>query len=431
MKKYLWEILGLVLFGFCIRKMFMLHIDVLLCVEAAGLFLLPVVNRCMLRTYETKAEYLEITTYMEQLLCSYKRFRKISLSLEDCLTLYSEKSRMGCVLRQMLHILRTGEGVPDKNITRVALAKLEVIYPSRRLRLLHEFVERAEQMGGDQEDALDILLCDLQMWKRRIILYQEKKQFIRIESVAAVGMALVLSCISIYLMPWTLRSYLTETVIFQCSTGVVIILLMVMEIVLLSRMTGTWLDCVEEARQKEQDRQQSCYKTVKSNRSGISGYVARRVCQKTVEKEFPYFLLAMSIHLQQEGVYQAVKLSQGHMDGIFCQELRFLMDQIYADPSSLQPYLSFFGELDMPELRTGMKLLYAVNSNSFTDSGRQIRFLAEQNHVVMDQCEKRRLDNQIAGMALLKHIPLIFACMKIILDMLLLLMLTMGKHLVL
>lgn len=428
MKRYLWEICFLSILVLILHVMFAMPPIPLLCIWGAGLFLLPVVNRCIQRINETKVEFFELTAYMEQLICSYKRLGAITPALWDCRTLYPEKSQIGHALRQALYILRTGEGVQDNTIVETALAKIQDLYPSRRLQLLHRFLCKAERTGGDRAQELDILLRDMQSWKRRVILYQKKKQFIRGESAISGVMSVLLCYLSLCLIPWNLREILTRTSLFQYSTAIVIIMLMITEIILLYKLTGSWLD-ISAQTERETGRLQKSYRKVKCQKKGIAGYMAKKICQREVEKEFPYWLLSLTLYLQQGSVYQAIKLSQWQrVEGFFEEEVRDLLEAIYENPVSLQPYLDFFRELELTELQTGMKLLYAVNSNSYEDTGRQIRFLVEQNNIVMDQCEKKQFESRLAGMGFLKQIPMILACTKVVFDLIVLLMLTMGNY---
>lgn len=429
MKKYFGETAILGAFLFVLRIMFSLRIIPLSCIGAAGFFLLPVVDRCIRRNNETRVEFFQVTAYMEQLLCSYKRLGTIPPVIADCSRLYPIESRIGYALQQVLYILKTGEGVRNNAITETALKKIEDLYPSRRLRMIHIFLCRAEETGGEREEELDILLQDLQMWKRRVLLFQKKKEYVRRESIVATILSILLCYLSVRLMPWNLRERLTGTDLFQYSTSVVLILLVAAEVILMHRLTGSWLD-IQELNAADRRRRTKCYRRVKSGGRGIAGYLAGKFCQKEVEKEFPFWLLSLTLYLQQEGVYQAIKMCRTQQGEFFDEEVRGLLDAIYENPSSLQPYLDFFKELGLAELQTGMKLLYAVGSNSRADTGRQLRFLVEQNSIVMDQSERNRFDSQIAGMAFIKQIPLIIACAKVVFDLLLLLMITMGRYLI-
>ena len=429
MKRYFWEAAVLAVLVLILRFMFALRPIPLTCIGAAGFFLLPVVDRCIRRNNETRVEFFEITAYLEQLLCSYKRRSKIPSAIEDCSKLYPVKSRMGYVLQQALYILRTGEGVRNNAIVETALKKVEDLYPSRRMRMIHIFLCRAEKTGGEKEEELDILLRDLQMWKRRVLLYQKKKQYIRGESAAATILSILLCYLSIRLIHWNLRERLTGTDVLQYTTAVVILFLIGAEVFLLHRLTGSWLD-IQRLNAAERRRRMKSYRKVKSGGKGISGYLAGRFCQREVEREFPFWLLSLTLYLQQEGVYQAIQMCRTQREDFFDEEVQRLLDAIYENPSGLQPFLDFFKELELAELQTGMKLLYAVGSNSRADTGRQLRFLVEQNSIVMDQSERNRFDSQAAGMAFIKQIPLIIACVKVVFDLILLLMITMGGYLI-
>lgn len=295
--------------------------------------------------------------------------------------------------------------------------------------MIHIFLCRAEKTGGEKEEELDILLRDLQMWKRRVLLYQKKKQYIRGESAAATILSILLCYLSIRLIPWNLRERLTGTDVFQYTTAVVILFLIGAEVFLLHRLTGSWLD-IQRLNAAERRRRMKSYRKVKSGGKGISGYLAGRFCQREVEREFPFWLLSLTLYLQQEGVYQAIQMCRTQREDFFDEEVQRLLDAIYENPSGLQPFLDFFKELELAELQTGMKLLYAVGSNSRADTGRQLRFLVEQNSIVMDQSERNRFDSQAAGMAFIKQIPLIIACVKVVFDLILLLMITMGGYLI-
>jgi len=92
----------------------------------------------------------------------------------------------------------------------------------------------------------------------------------------------------------------------------------------------------------------------------------------------------------------------------------------------LYPYTEFFRQLEISEVQTGMKILYSVNQNGYEESKRQLDFLISQNNVLMDRAENNRYENQTAGLSLLKHLPMLIACVKKVADLVNLLALTMG-----
>ena len=86
---------------------------------------------------EYEVAYSQVTTYLEQLLCSYRRLGHAGKALEDCRTLFREDCLMGKAICQAMHILFTGEGVIDGDILDAAFASVERFYDSRRMRIIH------------------------------------------------------------------------------------------------------------------------------------------------------------------------------------------------------------------------------------------------------------------------------------------------------
>ncbi len=410
---------------------FIYQLDILFCMVFLGvcIFSIPQIHRCIKEAKEQEHRYTELTVYMEQLLCSYKRTNKLTDSLQDCGTLFSPKSIMGKCISRAVYIMQTGEGVADGEIARRALEEIERRYPSRRLTMLHDFMCEAEKMGGQREQAADILLEDVQMWKRRTSLFQKKKGYIRMETIIALGLAAVMCYVSKLLTPSELGFRLSDTLFYQVVTTIVFCGFAGILTLVWKKLTGSWLDERERMDQKQLRRFTKQYHIlkgkIKTNRMGR--HLAKRICRKQVEYDFPYWLLSITLFLQTDSVYQAMKNSLKTVKGIFSMEVEKLLETIYKHPHLLTPYTDFFTELTMPEVQTGLKILYSVNQNGYEDSKKQLDFLVSQNNQLMDHAESNRYANQTAGLSLLKHLPMMLASIKLLADLVNLLVLTMGS----
>ena len=118
-------------------------------------------------------EFYELITYMEQLICSYKSTKSLSSSISECTLVFPENSQMGKLLRSVLRMLQTGEGITEGQIERQALGLINKSYPSKRLRLLHEFILQAQESGIDVTESLNIIFEDIQLRKQHSISYQK------------------------------------------------------------------------------------------------------------------------------------------------------------------------------------------------------------------------------------------------------------------
>ncbi len=362
---------------------------VILAVGLFGCLLVPLWLAIQKRVCDQQEQYYEMTVYMELLLCSFKRTGHIKMALQDCLSAFRSDSRIAEMLETAIHILETGENVGEESIAESALNGIAKFYNSRRLNLLHHFVCRIEQKGGDAVETLDILLTDLEMWKRRIVLYHKRKNMIGRECVLAFILALLLCILSHFLIAGNLRAEFEGSICYQISTSVVLC-------AMLGSMTVIryWLGLSH------------------SEQNGSKNL------SKEVEREFPYWLLSVTLYLQQDSLFHALEESGRETKGRFRKEVQQLREDIYAAPNSLEPYMNFFRELDLPELQTGMKMLYAVTSNGYPDTQRQIHFLVEQNFLVMDRYEQNFFQTRLAGLGMLRQIPMMLAGAKIVVDML-------------
>lgn len=343
-------------------------------------------------------EYHDMTAYLELFLCSFKKTGHIKMTLEDCQLVFHESGKMGKVVRKAVHILETGETVGEETVTKSALYEIERDYRCRRMKLLHRFICHVASIGGNAAEEMDILLADLEMWKRRFVLYHKKKRYIGRECMLAAVLSIVLCGLSHCLIPIEFQELLNSNLLYRISTTVVFVLLMC-SVMFIRYLTGNVL--MESFREKKR--------------------------KKLVEREFPYWLLSVTLYLHQESLYHALFQSAEETEGIFRHEIDCLIEKIYQSPLSLQPYLDFFADLDVPELRTGMKMLYAVNTNGYQDTKKQIHFLVEQNNAVLDQSEREFYRMKLASLRLLRQLPMMLAGGKVIIDMVIFLMIMLGR----
>ena len=356
-------------------------------IGAVGCILVPVWVRIQKRQQQMRCHYDEMTVYMELLLCSFKRVGHLKLALQDCQFVFPMESKMGKVIRKAIYILESGEGSEDGRIAESALRQISDNYNCRRITLLHHFLCRADCLGGDVEEALDILLADFEMWKRRLVLYWKTRRWIGCECMVSVVLALLLCSVSRMLIPANFLCEMRNSTIYQVTTVVVICAL---------ALVLTVIRILVGQSQMEGKRER---KTVKE-----------------VEHQFPYWLLAVTIYLKQDSLYHALQQSRDEVSGRFQKEVDHLIQAVYEQPTALEPYVEFFHDIPLPELHTGMKLLYAVNANGYQDTKKQIQFLVEQCHVMMDRQEKQYFRMKLAGFRMLRQVPMMIAGGKAIID---------------
>lgn len=379
---------------------------------------------------EQEQRYIQVTTYLEQLLCSYRRLGHAGRAMDDCDTIFESHSEMGRAIGEAKHILITGEGVQDGAILEAAFAEIEKVFDSRRMRIIHKFICSGERTGGDNGRSVDILLEDLELWKSRTKLYQNKKRFIKIECGIATVLAVMLCYVSRLLTPDELGFRISDSLVYQISTVTVLLVLLYLISCIYRKLSGDWLDgrgVRDEGQEERLDRMYDILCGEGKKASALSVHMAKKIVGRYVKNEFPYWLLLVTLYLQSESSYQALRYSMGETSGIFYRELEKLTEEIYDSPRDLEPYLNFFARLELPEIQTGMKILYSVNTNGYEESKKQLDFLVAQNNRLMDKSERYIHTNKMAGMSMLKQLPMVISCVKLLIDLVNLLALTMAS----
>lgn len=425
------KLLGM-LFGWTALTMLTGYFFELSAVWQIGLFLIgimtvPIIWYAGMRRGCARQTFYELAGYMEQFLCSYGQEKTVLKSLENCMVLYADNSRMGKVLKNAVYQLSSGSASEEESVVSGAFRSIHAIYPCERLKLLHTFIENISRMGGEYGASLDILLRDLQLWKQRIILHQKQRQAILREERVNIFLAIILCYFSKMIIPDAMRKIILDSLWYQLSVVITGALLLSGAAFFNWHMSDSWFTVSRKSTKKDRYRQKKNYTDAISQYSGIRRARARQIGRREIENEFPYWILTVTLYLQQDSVYQSIAHSLGEQNYFLRREIKRLLERIYEKPDDIQSYLAFCDFADIPELQTIMRLLYAVNENGVRDTKRQILFLVEQSNAVMNQKEQNALARGLGTSEFWKQFPLVIGGMKVVFDLFLFLVISLRE----
>ena len=443
-----------------------------------GLFLPSMYLYTLISKYEER-RFNDVTSYMQQFISSYKRSHNVAEALQDCAMSFEEGSDMRILLDEALEIRRTGAGVELKeDIAREAFRKIEDAYPSKRLKMLHDFITKAEKMGGDMDRALDILLEDLQAWSTRVSVFQKKRKSAQIEVYISCAMTFGICSVSRFLMLNSLDLDMAGELIYQVCALLCSIAFIGIFVGSTRKIAKEWLD-VDQNSEKHVRMMNRRYDLVTNftiakniqesivpliiggilscglillavfalsgglKSAAIAGAVGlfgffvyscanrkknfAKSIVRELEMEFPFWILSVSLMLQSESVYNALRLSSKDLTGPFKTEVDALLEKFYENPQSLTPFVDFFKGFEINRIRMSMKVLHAVNLNGYDNMEQQLNFLTKENNQLMDVSETIRYNNQIAGMSMYKFLPMLVGVVKLALDLVVTMSLIMSS----
>ncbi len=452
--KYLLGIyLGIAAFTwvFRLKVPFMLLVMGIVSVFVPGVFLMTYRN-----LYEEK-KFEDLTAYMEQLLYSFKRRAKILTALEDTLLLFQEGESQiyESIERAVLHI-RAAETRGD--IYEEAFSIIEKEYGCKRLYKIHDFLRKVERTGGCPDAAVEILLNDRKLWIERVYSQENEKKNIKIKVTIGIGLSFLICAMSILMLPKEFD--ITDNLVSQVVTAAVVILNLLIWYTAQRKLSGSLILMEGESDSEEilqKYNYMMCGSMEKEKKKSLAAAVlflaaaailywkgnvlyavlvvilavllagqprrkyksAMKRVKKEVEKQFPEWLMNLSLQLQTDNVHVSLEKTIPDAPEILKDELNKLLEGIEQHPNSLKPYIGFMEVLKLPDVFSAMKLLYSMAEFGTGDMGKQIDALVQRNIVMMDKAEKLRQEDIFAGIGFLVLLPMVTGVLKMLADLVL------------
>jgi hypothetical protein len=448
-KKYLLACTGILLLGLW----YGLKTGYILAVILYALVLSPfiIINTC--KNAGEEKDFEDISNYLEQLLYSFKRVPKILTSLEDTAQVFPE-GKMHRLVQQSIH--RIQSDTTEENIYRAAFLETEKEYCCRRLVQTHDFLIKAEEIGGDFSNALTILLLDRQMWVERVYEMAQQRRNIRRNILISLLLSAGICKISMIMLPkefMALTHPLSQTVTAAYMISGITIWFWGQK-----KLQASWLrediSCEEEV-QKEYEYLEH-YRAGKNRKNnlkkvlpvlpflaiciwrkaktmavcflgaavmlwmqpGLRHRLARKRIKKEVEKSFPIWLMDLSLLMQTENVHNALEKSVDKAPYVLKKELTRLVEAIERNPDSIEPFLDFMPWMDLPDVQSALRLIYSMwATGDGEDMEKQISVLVERNHHLMDKAERIANEDALAGAGMLVLIPMVTGSVKMMTDM--------------
>lgn len=426
--------------------------------------------------YKNKFEatrFDDVNTYIEQMLYAFANSNRVLTALHDVQILF-----LGGPMREAIDEAITIIESPNENaeldLEEVALEKIAERYPNQYVRQMHRFLLKVERVGGSFEEATQLLIQNRVNWQARIdyVVRQEKKK--RNEILISCGLGIGLVMVMLYILP-------SEVTIFGNTLVQIFNVITIIGCVLIYQRADSKLalnlvktdsDRTEEECFKDYDSYihydkkegfkkaakfaivpaviAVIYLIVSAIMSGFTpahfgifmgimgvaalfefseelGYKAKKSrLQREIMCAFPEWLLEMSLLLQSDNVQVSIFKSEETVRPVLKPELQKMIAEIKESPAQPEPFLNFCRVFELRTVTTSMQMLYSLSIGSGGDPQKQIKNIVERNNRDMDQAEKARCENRLAGMTLLFYLPVLLSSVALMVDMMIFLTMFMG-----
>lgn len=415
------------------------------------------------RMYEQK-RFADVATYMEQMLYSFQKNGKVAAALKETRELF-EDGQMGQLIDEALGCINAGTA-EGTWVLREALEIIEKPYACSKIHMVHELLLSNEEYGGEMEDAVQLLLTDIELWKRRGYRLQAEKKTSHTDNIISIIIATILCAVALYVLdamsrmfPGTVEpGYIFRTGVIQV-TSILFILGMIHVMVKSQRtLTANWLQT--ESLFKEEyllASYNTCrnYNEAKEKRKSLIfatpfllGAVAAfffqitwlgvlavvigafmlmqhrvgyRLARKDVNAELylslPQWLMDMALLMQNNNVQVSIAKSVQEAPVILQQELNELLERLEAAPDRLKSYTDFCKDFDIPEAQTCMKMLHAISESGTGNAKVQIHNLVQRVQEMQNISDEIRNSSIAFKAKLLFSYPVMAATIKLLIDL--------------
>lgn len=400
------------------------------------------------------------TSYMESLIYSFRKNGKILESLRDIRELSNDRIR-GYIDKVIQSINQSN----DINMYESSLAIIEEEYGSLRMKSLHNFLIKAEAIGGNYNRSLNILIKDLKEWNKNTYLMQQERKQIKTGVTMAIAMSLVVSCMMFRLLPTTFGD-ISNDLVYQVSSVALLLLCFGIFFFTQTKCVCSWLKNEETVNEEKilRDKNKALYLDIKkaqkkaniiilltvpcllyalylknmpmvvalafmvfilNGQAKRSKRSAKKRVEREIDKSFPTWLREMALSLQTENVYNAIQNSIPTAPAVFRDDLQKVLDRIDDTPNSIVPYQSFLKEFDVMDVRSAFSMFYSLTLADDDSADIQINEIIERNVELSNKAEKLAEEDAIAVLKLVALVPMIITSLKMFVDLYLFMMMIM------
>lgn len=370
-------------------------------------FLLPVLLLQQFRYLYEQERFRNVTDYMEQMMYSFQKHSKIVSALEEVGEL--AEGEIKAQIQAVRKKIESSEMISYEE----AFQKFERAYPCDRLKTMHDFFIKVERIGGQYQPALLLLLEDMKLWTERVYMFQKEQSQMKKKIVLSIFCVLIL-CVALFRMMinGNKMSSVINSSVYQTGTTMILILFLLVLVFSQMILTGKWLKKSQEMSKEAIIRD---WKRVNEN---VDQYPrARKRLEREVEKQFPKWLRSMILNLQTENVYRALTESLDDAPFVLKEPLQVLVEEINENPVSMKPYSHFLKQLNVSEIHSTVKMLYAYTNTDASEAKTQLNNMMQRNMILADRAEKIQNEDEIAKYSILFYIPMFLGTGKIMLDM--------------
>lgn len=134
-------------------------------------------------------------------------------------------------------------------------------------------------------------------------------------------------------------------------------------------------------------------------------------------RAFPQWLMDISLLLQTENVQVALYRTKEKAPEVLRPAIGEMMEELKQNPESLEPYLNFLKDYELPDVTAAMRMLCALSNGGYGSGEKQLAQILNRNQELLDKSERSRNEDALAGLYGLFLAPALTGAGKMMVDM--------------
>lgn len=406
-------------------------------VELGAVLAVPFLLKNAKKRKKERERFSDASIYMNQMLYAFKRKPKVFDSLRETFEIFPE-GRMRETLESALRIYQEPESSGDLN--RMALSAVEQAYPNDRLKRMHEYFCKVENIGGSYKSGIEAQILDRNQWiegieehRANVMKYRSR---VRMAVLAVTAVCGVLPLLIGRMEMFTMQ--MSDVALYEIVT----VIFLLLELLIYLRADGKLnVDWLNENPGKQYDMHEKyiravSYDAAKEFRvsllyasvpaaamvvSLVSGFVPG-ICvsgfftvfmlfqhkighqlnvkqvRREIEKQFPAWLMEIVLRLQTGNVQVAIRESEEMAPPVLREAVHELVVQLDEKPESIEPYVNFLKDFKTPEIDETMKRFYSMSAQGIGNTEKEITSIIERSNRFIQKAERLRHEDEEGAM---------------------------------
>ncbi|MDO5381762.1 MAG: hypothetical protein Q4F06_03455 [Eubacteriales bacterium] len=405
-----------------------------------------------------RRRFRDVDIYLHQMGYSFMRNPKINASLEDVSDITDGDIKK--TVDKAIDELRYGY---SNNAYEAALSIISERYGCARMTTLHKFLIDVETRGGKYKSSLRVIMDDFDMWVGSIYRFDKEISRIKKDTTFGIVISMVLAGITV-IMSNVLAGFsgnginIKNDMVYQIGTFLFVSACFIFYTFMQISYDRDYLHNDRSYEQMEKDYKLVFQSDVKKSYFlmippqiilivvtailfyfkvyliaiymlivifvlSLYPYIYRKSLKKKLADDihicFSEWLRKVALNLENKPLLAAIEDTYSDCPSIMKNSLGEFIKNMEADPSDIKPYYEFLSEFKQMDISATVRTLYSISELDENSRDETINSLIARNNELINAQDKVEFINKTSALRFMEYIPVLFASIKMGVDMML------------